>query len=99
MADRDRTGRLQTWLGIAAVVFVFVYLGAIGITVSSRLKVEERQPVIESARVSEAERHLALPQLLLPMGIVLALSISYLVVRRRNARNYEKLDDDLDEPE
>jgi len=91
--------RLQKWLGISAVVFVFIYLGAIGVTVSSRLKVEDQPPVIESARVNKAERHLALPQLLLPMGIVLVLSISFLVVKRRNARNYEKLDDDPDEQE
>jgi hypothetical protein len=38
-----------------------------------------------------------LPELLLPMAILLALAGSYLIVRRRNERLYEKLDDDIDE--
>ena len=57
----------------------------------------ERLTAIESSKAIEAERHLVLPELLLPMGILLTLAASYLIVKRRNARNYDRLDDDIDE--
>jgi hypothetical protein len=89
--------KLQTWLGIGTIVFVLVYLGAIVITVQSRIEERDRATAIESSRGIEAERHLILPELFLPMGILLALAGSYLIVKRRNARTYERLDDDLEE--
>jgi len=87
--------RLQLWLGIGSVAFVLVYAGAIVITIRSQIDSPRRAAVIESARVDESEKHLLLPELLLPMAILLALATSYLVVRRRNARNYDRLDDDV----
>ena len=89
--------KLQRWLGIGAIVFVIIYIGAVVLTVQSRMSDHERATVIESTQVREQERHLMLPELLLPMAILLALAGSYLVVRRRNQRLYERLDDDVDE--
>ncbi len=88
---------LQRWLGIGAIVFVIIYIGAVVLTVQSRMRDHERPTAIESTQVREQERHLMLPELLLPMAILLALAGSYLVVRRRNQRIYERLDDDIDE--
>ena len=45
----------------------------------------------------EQERHLMLPELLLPMGILLTLAGCYLLVRRRNQKTYQRLDDDVEE--
>jgi len=92
----NKMNKLQKWLGIATIVFVLIYLGAIVITVQSRIEERERATVIESARPIEAERHLILPELLLPMGILLTLAVSYLIVKRRNIKNYERLDDDVE---
>ena len=89
--------KLQRWLGIGSMLFVMIYLGAILVTIKSQIDVQDRPAVIESTRADEAEKHLAIPELLLPMGILFALAASYLVVRRRNARNYDRLDDDIDE--
>lgn len=89
--------KLQKWLGIGAVVFVLIYVGAIVITIQTRIDVDQKPTAIESSRAIEAERHLILPELLLPMGILLALAVSYLLVRRRNAKTYLQLDDDIDE--
>lgn len=88
--------KLQRWLGIAAILFVFLYMGAVFLTVKSRLHDEARPTVIESARAMEQERHLMLPELLLPMGILLTLAGAYLLVRRRNQKTYQRLDDDLE---
>ena len=89
--------KLQKILGLGALVFVFIYLSAIVITVKSRIEDKDRPPVMVSQHSIEKERHLLLPELLLPMAILFALAGSYLIVRRRNERLYEKLDDDIDE--
>jgi NADH:ubiquinone oxidoreductase subunit 6 (subunit J) len=89
--------RLQKMLGIGAVVFVFVYLGAVVITVQSSIDSKEGPAIIEGARTIEKERHLLLPELLLPMGILLVLAASYLIVKRRNEKIYDNLDNDIDE--
>jgi hypothetical protein len=44
----------------------------------------------------EQERHLLLPELLLPMGILLTLAGCYLLVRRRNQKSYQRLDDEVE---
>jgi NADH:ubiquinone oxidoreductase subunit 6 (subunit J) len=92
-----KMNRLQKILGIGAVVFVFVYIGAVVITVQSRIDNKVRPVLIEAPRTIEKERHLLLPELLLPMGILLVLAASYLIVKRRNEKIYENLDDDIDE--
>jgi len=89
--------KLQRWLGIAAILFVLVYMGAVFLTVQSRLDDQVRPTMIESSRAMEQERHLMLPELLLPMGILLTLAGCYLFVRRRNQKAYQRLDDDLDD--
>ena len=89
--------KLQRWLGIGAIVFVIVYMGAVVLTVQTRMRDHERPTAFESTQMREQERHLVLPELLLPMAILLTLAGSYLVVRRRNQKLYERLDDDVDE--
>ena len=91
--------KLQKWLGIASVVFVIIYLGAAILTIRSRIDNRRQPTTIEATSNIEKERHLLLPELLLPMGILLALSVSYLIVKRRNARAYERLDEAVDEIE
>ncbi len=91
------TKKLQRWLGIGAILFVLVYMGAVFLTLQSRIHDDARPTVIESARAMEQERHLMLPELLLPMGILLTLAGCYLLVRRRNQKNYQRLDDEVDE--
>jgi len=86
--------RFQKILALGAVVFVVFYIGAIALTVQSRLKPDDQPPVITSDHGIEEERYLILPELLLPMGILLALSLSYYVVKRRNIRAYRRLDDE-----
>ena len=91
------TKKLQRWLGIGAILFVLVYIGAVYYTIQSRGHREARSTAIESARAMELERNLLLPELLLPMGILLTLAGCYLIVRHRNQKTYQRLDDELDE--
>ncbi|MBN1932453.1 MAG: hypothetical protein JW786_12690 [Desulfobacterales bacterium] len=89
--------KLQKFLGIGAIIFVVIYLGAVVITVQSRTRIKDRTTTIESTRAVEEERHLMLPELLLPMGILFTLAVSYLIVKRRNRKKYMQLDKDIDE--
>jgi uncharacterized membrane protein len=89
--------KLQRWLSIGAIVFVVFYLGAAVITIQSRINAKERPTKIEAARAVEEERHLMLPQLFLPMGILFTLAVSYLLVKRRNVKTYQRLDDEESE--
>jgi hypothetical protein len=91
------TKKLQRWLGIGAILFVLVYIGAVYYTIQSRGHREARSTVIESARAMEQERNLLLPELLLPMGILLMLAGCYLIVRHRNQKTYQRLDDDVED--
>ncbi len=91
------TKKLQRWLGIGAILFVLVYMGAVFLTIQTRMHDTARPTVIESARAMEQERHLMLPELLLPMGILLTLAGCYLLVRRRNQKTYQKLDDEVED--
>jgi Ca2+/Na+ antiporter len=88
--------KLQRWLGIGAIVFVLVYAGAVYYTIQSRGHRDAQTPVIESAKAMEQERNLLMPELLLPMGILLVLAGCYLIVRRRNQKIYQRLDDELE---
>jgi hypothetical protein len=97
MSNNSKMQTLQRWLGIGTFIFVFIYLGAIVFTITSETQIEDQPASIESTRAREAERHLAIPELLLPMGILFTLAASFLIVRRRNARDYDRLDDDIDE--
>lgn len=90
------TKKLQRWLGVGAIVFVLVYMGAVLFTIRSRIHDNTRPTVIESTRAMEQERHLLLPELLLPMGILLTLAGCYLLVRRRNQKSYQRLDDEVE---
>ena len=92
-----KMNKLQKWLSFGAIVFVAVYLGAVCLTIQSRVRLQDRPPVLEAARAVEQEGHLLLPELLLPMGILLALAVSYLIIRQRNAAIYRRLDDDVEE--
>jgi hypothetical protein len=93
-----KMNKLQKILSVGAVVFVCIYIAAVVMTVQSRINSKERPVVIEAQRAIEEERHLLLPELLLPMGILLVLAASYLIVKRRNIKIYENLDKDIDEP-
>ena len=91
------TKKLQRWLGIGAIMFVLVYIGAVVLTVKSRGHRGAYPAVIESTRAMEQERNLLLPELLFPMGILLTLAGCYLIVRHRNQKIYRHLDDEPEE--
>jgi len=76
---------------------VAIYLGAAVLTFHSKYGEEERVEYIESPKLTPAEGRLMLVELFLPMMILLALTVCYIVVRKQRAKRYLKLDDPEDE--
>ena len=85
---------IEKKLCAAAMVFVVIYLGAVILTLKSRVTPQESVTRIESADPRSAEGRLVLPELLLPMAILFTLTVCFIVVRRRNTVVYERLDDE-----
>lgn len=89
--------KLEKRLILFAIIFVTVYIGAIVMTVQSRRADHEKTTRIESAvPVAKEERRLMLAELLLPMAVLSALAICFILAKRRRSKDYHKLDD-LDE--
>ena len=90
-------------LCVLAVVFVAIYLGAAALTLYSRSsEKEEAQFRLESVVPAQAEGRIAMVELLLPMLVLLAITISYAIVKKKRARQIvalEKSEDEINEIE
>ena len=65
--------RFEKKLCVLAIVFVVIYLGAIGITIQTRISSKENITRLESARPGPGEGQLMLAELFLPMMILLTI--------------------------
>ena len=90
-------------LCVLAVVFVIIYLGAAALTLHSRSGEKEvTQQRFESVAHAKAEGRLAMVELFLPMLVLLAITISFVIVKKRRARQIvalEKSEDEIEESE
>ncbi|MDY6789827.1 MAG: hypothetical protein SWH54_01040 [Thermodesulfobacteriota bacterium] len=92
--------KMEKRLCVLAVVFVVIYLGAAALTLHSRSGgKEEVQQKLESVAPAKAEGRLAMVELFLPMMVLLAISISYVIARKRRARQIVALEKAEDEAE
>ena len=86
--------KLEKRIILFAVLFVTVYIGAIVATLKSRMETTHTVPRLESAApVIEEEAPLALAELLLPMGVLLALAVCFLAAKKKREKVYKKLDE------
>ena len=90
-------------LCVLAVVFVVIYIGAAALTLHSRSgEKEETQQRFESVAPAKAEGRLAMVELFLPMLVLLAITISFVIVKKKRARQVvalEKTKDEIEESE
>ena len=88
-------------LCVLAVFFVFIYLDAAALTLYSRSGEKEKTSHrFESVAPAKAEGRIAMVELLLPMLVLLAITISYAVVKKKRARQIvalEKSEDEINE--
>ena len=92
--------KIEKRLCVAAIVFVVIYLGAAALTLHNRYNdKEEAQMKIESVVATKAESRLAMVELFLPMLVLLTLTISYVIVKKKRSRQIVSLDESEDEKE
>jgi hypothetical protein len=91
---------IEKRLCILAIVFVVVYLGAAALTLHKRFSVKEKiQLRIESVVPTKAESRLAMVELFLPMIVLLTIAVSYVIVKKKRARQIVRLEESTDEME
>jgi hypothetical protein len=76
---------------ILAIIFVSLYIGAIIITIHSRLKTETRIERIESPAMEPGERMIMMAELLPPMLLLLVITVCFIVVRKKRAITMARL--------
>ena len=95
--------KIDKRLCILAVIFVVIYLGAAVLTLHSRSNEKEKTQLrFESVTPAKAEGRLAMVELFPPMLVLLAIAISYVIVKKKRARQIvalEKLEDEMEESE
>lgn len=77
---------LEKRLAVAALVFVTVYLAAIGLTLQSRLSESPQPTRYESTGPAPGESHLMLAELFLPMMILLAVTVGFVVAKKNGPK-------------
>lgn len=85
--------KLEKRLTIAAIVFVAVYVGAVALTIHSRISKKETAARLESTELTPGESQVMLAQLLLPMLILLTLAVCFIIVKKTRAKKRRHLDD------
>jgi len=74
--------KLEKRLAVGAIVFVAVYLAAIGLTLKSRLSTAPQELRYEATGPAPGESHLMLAELFLPMMILLAVTVGFVVAKK-----------------
>jgi len=79
---------------IFAIIFVSLYVGAIIITIHSRIKTESRIERIESPAIQPGERLVLLAELLPPMLFLLVITICFIIVRKKRAAVLARMEEE-----
>ena len=85
--------KFEKKLCVFAIVFVIIYLGAAGLTIRARISEKDSETRLESAKPEPGEEgQLMLAELFLPMMILLTITVSFIVVRKKRAKDILVLD-------
>ncbi len=84
--------RLEKRLCVFAIVFVTIYVGAVVLTIHSRVHEKETTARIESVEAGPGEGQMMLAELLLPMLILFTLTVCFLIIKKKRAKTMLALD-------
>jgi NADH:ubiquinone oxidoreductase subunit 6 (subunit J) len=88
--------KIEKRLSIFAILFVVIYIGAVVLTIHSRVVKEDRLTRIESAEGAPGEEHLMLVELFLPMLLLLTITVCFLIVKKKRSKAELALEQDDD---
>jgi len=84
--------RIEKRLCVLALVFVIIYLGAVTLSIQSKVEKKGDAVKIESAGAAPGEEHLMLAELLLPMLILFTVTICFIIVKKKREKARRLLD-------
>jgi NADH:ubiquinone oxidoreductase subunit 6 (subunit J) len=84
--------RIEKKLCALALVFVIVYLGAVVLTIHSRIEKKDESTKIESASAAPDEGHIMLAELFLPMMILFTVTVCFIIAKKRREKARRLLD-------
>ena len=90
--------KFEKRLCVFAIVFVVIYIGAITMTIHTRVSNEEKITRIESAEPSPGEGQMMLAELLLPMLVLFMITVCFIIVKKKRAKTvlgFEESDEEL----
>jgi len=85
--------KFEIRLCIFAIVFVAVYIGAITVTIHSRVNDEQRITRFEAVGPAPGEGHIMLAELFLPMVILFTVTVCFIIVKKNRAKAVHKLEE------
>jgi len=85
--------KIEKRLSVAAFVFVAIYIGALFVTFHNRATPSSGELRIEADRGLEPTRHIMLAELLLPMLVLFTLAVCFVVIRKKQQRTLQRLDE------
>ena len=89
--------KFEKRLCIFAIVFVAIYIGAVVLTIHSRVRGEEKITRIEALEPGPGEGQMMLAELLLPMLIFLSLTICFIIVKKKRSKAAQAREDSEEE--
>ncbi|MCK5195947.1 MAG: hypothetical protein KAQ71_19190 [Desulfobulbaceae bacterium] len=90
--------KFEKRLCVFAIVFVAIYIGAIVITIHSRISNKEKIARIESVEPGPGEGQMMLAELLLPMLIFFTVTVCFIIVKKQRSKavlSFEESDDEF----
>jgi hypothetical protein len=90
--------KFEKRLCVFAIVFVAIYIGAIAMTIHTRVSNEEKITRIESVELTQGEGQMMLAELLPPMLVLLMITICFIIVKKKRAKvvyEFEESDEEL----
>lgn len=78
--------KFEKRLCVFAIVFVAIYIGAVVLTIHSRMREVKMTTKIESLEAAPGEGQMMLAELFLPMAIFFTVTVCFIIVKRRKSK-------------
>ncbi len=89
--------KFEKRLCILAILFVIIYIGAVVLTIHSRVRREEKITRIEALGPGPGEGQMMLAELLLPMLIFFTITVCFLIVKKKRSKAMLSLEESDEE--
>ena len=89
--------KFEKRLCILAILFVAIYIGAVVLTIHSRVRREEKITRIETLEPGPGEGQMMLAELLLPMFVLFMITVCFIIVKKKRAKAVYELEESDEE--